>query len=188
MKIGEIYNQVINEAEGNVFYHGSPYEFDRFDINRVGSGDGMSKFGYGLYFSDNEQTAMYYAKELSKGSAKVNGFNLYTVKIYNLDSFYEWEEPTDDGIAHCIIRKLAKKGHPMAETIQQEFEEYDRYWELRNMYGILTDILGSEKETSDFLSICGMGGVIGESPAHNGKVYTVYDDSLIKIIDVTKIR
>jgi hypothetical protein len=57
------------------FYHGSPYEFDTFDINKAGSGDGLNKFGYGLYFTDNEELANFYASELI-GKGKERGYNI----------------------------------------------------------------------------------------------------------------
>jgi hypothetical protein len=188
MKILEIYNNLLNEETNNLFYHGSPYQFDRFDINRVGSGDGLAKFGHGLYFASNIETAMYYAKELSIGNNKKNGFNLYTVRLLNLNEFYRWEEETPSHVAECIVRKLRKiSKDDNADLIVNEYDEYGNYWPLRSMYEILTDMLGDSKLTSEWLTICGVGGVIGESPAHNGLVYTVYDDTLIKILNVEKI-
>jgi ADP-Ribosyltransferase in polyvalent proteins len=189
MRILEIYDEVLTDGMSNIFYHGSPYVFDRFDINKVGSGDGLSKFGYGLYFSPNKQTAVYYAKELSIGQNRQNGLNLYTVKLLGIDDFYNWEDETPEHIAQCIMRKLNRVGESdKAEQISTEYEEYGNYWSIRSMYEILESTLGSKKETTEFLNICGVNGVIGESPAHNEPVYTVYDDRMIKIIDVTKIQ
>lgn len=189
MKISEIYNEIIREDIDNLFYHGSPYEFDKFDTNKIGTGDGLTKFGHGLYFADDVNTAIFYAKELSKGEFKKNGFNLYTVKIYNLDSFYNWDDETPTYVSECIVRKLYKMGKSKdAEQIEEEYEEYGKYWEFRNTYQTLIYILGGRKETSEFLTLCGVGGVIGKSPNHNGKIYTVYDDGLIKVINTEKIR
>jgi hypothetical protein len=188
MKILEIYDEVIGKRP-DVFYHGSPYQFDKFDINRIGSGDGLSKFGHGLYFTDNIDMAVYYAKELTKGKAKETGFNLYTVKLFNLNEFYEWESETPQHVAECIIRKLLKAGKESdAELITNEYEEYGNYWDLRTMYDILTHTLGNQKTVSEWLNICGVSGVISDAITHKGKIYTVYDDSLIKIIDVEKIQ
>jgi hypothetical protein len=189
MKIGEIYDKIFNESSEKLFYHGSPYQFNKFDFNRIGSGDGLAKFGYGLYFTDNPDLAVYYAKELSIGDLKKTGFNLYTVKIYNLDEFYDWEEETPDSVVQCIIRKLTKAGKTNeVELITTEYDEYGRYWSLRSMYEILTDTLGSQKVVSEWLSICGVNGVISDAITHKGKIYTVYDDSLIKIVDVKKLK
>ena len=43
-------------------YHGSPYDFDRFDLNKIGSGEGAQAFGHGLYFTDSEDIAEGYRK------------------------------------------------------------------------------------------------------------------------------
>lgn len=188
MKLKKIYEEVINENMGIEFYHGSPYRFDKFDFNKIGSGDGLAKFGYGLYFADTKETAMYYAKELSIGSNRATGFNLYTVRLFGLDDYYNWEEETPAHVADCVMRKLIKIGKSdTADLMATEYEDYGNYWSMRSLYEILIDTLGGGKETSEFLSLCGVNGVVGESPAHDGYVYTCYDDSLIKIINVQNV-
>ena len=47
MKFDEYY--LVEESRN--FYHGSPYAFDKFDMNKVGTGDGLNKYGFGLYFN-----------------------------------------------------------------------------------------------------------------------------------------
>lgn len=41
-------------------YHGSPYDFDRFDSLHIDTGEGEQAFGYGLYFAGNENVAKHY--------------------------------------------------------------------------------------------------------------------------------
>jgi len=36
-----------------VFYHGTCRLFDTFDPNRLGSGEGKSKFGHGIYITSS---------------------------------------------------------------------------------------------------------------------------------------
>jgi hypothetical protein len=187
MKLFELYTQVLSEDGDQYFYHGTPYVFDKFDMSKIGSGEGNAKFGYGFYFADNIETATWYAKELSIGDHRETGFNLYTVRLFQLDSFAHWENEIPSDIAECIMKKLMRMGEThTVELMQTEYEEYGEYWNMRNMYSILTDTLGSNKEASEFLNLCGMGGVIGQG--HSGNIYTVFDDSLIKIIDVEKIQ
>lgn len=54
-------------------WHGSPHDFDRFDINRIGSGEGAQSFGHGLYFAEQKGTAMFYRDALSQRVPTVNG-------------------------------------------------------------------------------------------------------------------
>lgn len=46
-------------------FHGGPHDFDRFDINRIGTGEGAQSYGRGLYFAENEGVARQYRENLS---------------------------------------------------------------------------------------------------------------------------
>src|SRR5690606_11358409 len=41
-------------------WHGSPSDFDKFSLRRVGSGEGAQGEGYGLYFGDKRAVGEYY--------------------------------------------------------------------------------------------------------------------------------
>ena len=43
-------------------WHGSPYEFDKFTTQKIGTGEGAQAFGWGLYFTDLEGIARGYAQ------------------------------------------------------------------------------------------------------------------------------
>jgi hypothetical protein len=47
-------------------YHGSPHDFDRFDMSKIGTGEGAQAYGHGLYFAENEGVARNYRDALSK--------------------------------------------------------------------------------------------------------------------------
>lgn len=74
---------------GTTAYHGSPAIFDKFDINKLGSGEGSQIYGHGMYFAENPMVAEYYRSKLmptqeflqkvSKGE-DVKG-NIYKVDI-----------------------------------------------------------------------------------------------------------
>jgi hypothetical protein len=46
-------------------YHGTPHEFDRFDITKIGTGEGAQAYGHGLYFAENERIAKHYKDKLT---------------------------------------------------------------------------------------------------------------------------
>jgi len=50
-------------------YHGSPYKFDRFDLSKIGAGEGNQAYGHGLYFAEHEPTAQYYRDTLAHKGA-----------------------------------------------------------------------------------------------------------------------
>lgn len=45
-------------------YHGTPHEFDEFNLNAIGTGEGAQAYGHGLYFAGNKKVAEYYKKQL----------------------------------------------------------------------------------------------------------------------------
>ena len=48
-------------------YHGSPHDFDRFSLDRIGTGEGAQAYGHGLYFAENEGVARSYRHSLAGG-------------------------------------------------------------------------------------------------------------------------
>lgn len=46
-------------------FHGSPHDFDRFRMDRIGTGEGAQAYGHGLYFAENEGVARGYRDTLS---------------------------------------------------------------------------------------------------------------------------
>lgn len=55
-------------------YHGSPHDFDRFDLSRIGTGEGNQSYGHGLYFAEKEGVARSYRDNLS-GDVPANILN-----------------------------------------------------------------------------------------------------------------
>ena len=65
-------------ANSNIFYqsawHGSPYDFNEFDLGSIGGGLGTQAFGWGLYFTENKNVAEKYKVERkSKNKFTLNG-------------------------------------------------------------------------------------------------------------------
>jgi hypothetical protein len=52
-------------APGFKAYHGSPHSFDRFDVSKIGTGEGAQAYGHGLYFAENEGVARGYRDNLT---------------------------------------------------------------------------------------------------------------------------
>ena len=51
--------------QGITAYHGSPYYFDKFDMSKIGTGEGNQSYGHGLYFAEHEPVAKKYRDKLS---------------------------------------------------------------------------------------------------------------------------
>jgi len=54
-------------------YHGSPYQFEQFDIEKIGTGEGAQAYGYGLYFAESEDVARGYREALTNPRIEVGG-------------------------------------------------------------------------------------------------------------------
>lgn len=52
-------------APGIRAFHGSPYDFERFDTSKIGTGEGAQAYGHGLYFAEGEGTARSYRDKLA---------------------------------------------------------------------------------------------------------------------------
>lgn len=69
--VGKVGSKAAREAaetaaeRGIIAYHGSPYSFDRFSLDKIGTGEGAQAYGHGLYFAEAEDVAKRYRDELS---------------------------------------------------------------------------------------------------------------------------
>ena len=52
-------------------YHGSPHDFDKFDMSKIGTGEGAQAYGHGLYFSETEGVAKSYRDTLRRPGVEV---------------------------------------------------------------------------------------------------------------------
>ena len=63
----------VNSSQPIRAYHGSPHTFDRFDLSKIGTGEGAQAYGHGLYFAGNEGVARSYKETLSGGGMTIAG-------------------------------------------------------------------------------------------------------------------
>lgn len=58
------------KPQGIRAYHGSPHDFDRFSLDKIGTGEGAQSYGHGLYFAENEGVARSYRDTLAPAPLK----------------------------------------------------------------------------------------------------------------------
>jgi hypothetical protein len=58
-------NALERQPQGIRAYHGSPHDFDRFSLDKIGTGEGAQAYGHGLYFADSEDVARTYRDNLT---------------------------------------------------------------------------------------------------------------------------
>ena len=96
-------------------WHGSPYQFDKFTTEKIGTGEGAQAFGWGLYFTDLKGIAENYAKQLSALNSKI---------------FVGDKEPAliPDNVLYVVSDKLIENNGDIDKTIQYA-EERIQEWE-----------------------------------------------------------
>jgi hypothetical protein len=63
--LGRYFNYRDGDTLYQPAYHGSPYRFDKFTLDHIGSGEGAQAFGWGLYFAGKKDLAEWYRTSLS---------------------------------------------------------------------------------------------------------------------------
>jgi hypothetical protein len=65
---------------GMIAYHGTPHLIkDKFDINKVGTGEGAQAYGHGMYFAESPEVAKTYRQQV----VDANALNANSGKSYN---------------------------------------------------------------------------------------------------------
>ena len=49
--------KIVEEGNDLVLSHGTKHDFDKFQLEKIGTGEGAQAFGYGLYFTDGSKIA-----------------------------------------------------------------------------------------------------------------------------------
>jgi len=84
-------------APGVRAFHGSPYDFERFDIGKIGSGEGAQVKGHGLYFAEHEPVAQTYRDKLG-GNITYQGEKTRSYPVANL--------PPDQQAIHNVTQGM----------------------------------------------------------------------------------
>lgn len=81
-------------------FHGTPHKFTKFDISKVGTGEGAQAFGHGMYFAENPKVAEAYQ------NAGIGGIDWEKAKYKNqkIQSLYDNALKKQD-IAHKANNK-----------------------------------------------------------------------------------
>lgn len=93
-------------------YHGTPHDFDQFDISKIGTGEGAQAYGHGLYFADSTDVAKGYASGLSEidfSGADTNAMikALEPMKYRRDDVFDLVNSASDPSIPQSQIKSMA---------------------------------------------------------------------------------
>jgi hypothetical protein len=103
-------------------YHGSCHLFDKFSLSFLGSGEGKSKFGHGIYITSSYKTAVLYASKAAKANGKECCY-VYTIEVPMLNN--------DNHIFSCktvnpsVLDRVEKV---IGEAIPDEVKSAEKYF------------------------------------------------------------
>lgn len=91
-------------------YHGSPHTFDKFSLDKIGTGEGAQVYGHGLYFADNPEVAQQYQKTLAH--------NNYASLVKNAPNNYDVIAPDGSKIVENALLGKATKAKELFDNSQ----------------------------------------------------------------------
>lgn len=166
---------------GATAYHGSPYLFDKFDLEKAGSNSGQD-YGYGTYLSSSPDVANAYTKAFGSKNNKDVG-NVYKVdipdeympKMLNWSSYQQTPE----------VKEIFKKnGLPI------EGSGEDLYFEAIKKAGSSDENKSGFQKAAEYLDSIGIKGVKYPNRAvgntQDAQNYVLFNPSQIKILETKK--
>jgi len=151
-------------------YHGSPHDFDRFDISKINTGEGAQAYGHGLYFAESENVAKGYRDKLKKD----NRVNSATDRFMNLEVDGQPLASRFDIDPSYVaeLKGLVANGDQaaIAGWLQQKRARWQQM-EADPAYPFRDYAVGKSKSYGDLIDYVNKGGAIRDAGA--GRMYEV---------------
>lgn len=117
-------------------WHGSPHDFDTFDLGAIGTGEGNQAHGWGLYFAKNREVAQAYKDVLGIDSVEIISGDTK----YRLNDDIEWYDNK--------TKLTIDAENPLSMALTTLSEEGESTKAIKN----LTDFINSKKDNkSDYV-------------------------------------
>lgn len=123
-------------------WHGSPHDFDEFDLGAIGSGEGNQAHGWGLYFAKKKTVSRNYQKVLSKRLGTTNP-KLFKVEIPDektmLDEDKYFKEQNKD-VVNKIVLATNNLDIDKRKALLEYYKEHPSYTTNKEYEKILGEI------------------------------------------------
>jgi hypothetical protein len=139
------------------FYHGTCNLFDKFSLSFLGSGEGKSKFGQGIYITSSYKTAALYAAKAAKANGKRCCY-VYTVEVPILtENNHVFScKPVNQEVINRVEKEI---GQTIPEEVKSAGKLFRKYLGnlLTGQLGTIKKMMGkadsvAEKAVSQFLN------------------------------------
>lgn len=176
----------------SVAWHGSPYVFDTFASDHIGSGTGRLTHGWGLYFTGDQKVAEKYRDSINKDGS------LFKVEIPDDDVLLDTDatfEEQPQKVKEAITKLYGEEygdvpidwwtGRQIYQDIILREEGYTDFEEIPGDYEIemdLDNLAGDSRLASEKLNSIGVKGIkfIGDDEDTG---YVVFDDKAIEVLN-----
>lgn len=134
----------LDKQEGNVYfqsaYHGSPYKFDKFSTEKIGTGEENQAHGWGLYYAENKNIAEGYRKKLVTAyNKKVDSVIIVDGKEYTITKNKNYIDSEGNNLSNAI--NIALRSLLVDETKEEA---------IKNLYRMLNEgYADNEQEEKD---------------------------------------
>ena len=134
-------------------WHGSPHDFDTFDLGAIGTGEGNQAHGWGLYFAKKKSVSRNYQKVLSKRLGTTNP-KLFKVEIPDektmLDEDKYFKEQNKD-IINKIVSAVNDLEIDKRKALLDYYKEHPSYT-TNQEYKKLLGKIQSIKQDRDYIA------------------------------------
>ena len=167
--------QATGSNQGITAYSGSGADFKEFSIEKVGTGQGETNFGYGLYFDANEDIATFFKGEDGK-TYKVN-LNVKDTDLINVETSFS-QQP--DNVQNALRKYYDEYG------ISEDQPVSDLIAAMPNNPASVD--YGKTKEFAQDMNSQGLKGLRYKTLSHPNKktpsdTFVVFDDKVIEILE-----
>ncbi|MGZ9736531.1 LPD38 domain-containing protein [Flavobacterium sp. GNP002] len=163
--------EVTIDGDDLILKHGTPHNFDKFQLEKIGTGEGAQAFGYGLYFTDGSKIAESYARKLSNDKTGI----VYSVRIIGgrTANWAEWRQPLDETQEQDLYNALTPNERKqyqdhLDKAFDYQSPNYDIKYE-KDYHGSFEDLKPNSDGTVDY------GG--NDKPVSAGGLYSDLKDA-----------
>ena len=169
-------------------YHGSPHTFEKFELSKMGSGQGAQEYGHGLYFADKEKIAKQYRGDEPGGS-------MYEVALHVPEKdLMQWHKPV--GEQEGVDKKLLEAMGGVT-ALRRAVGDYNRKYFSMPIEGNVWDqpgmtwhtLLGDNGVAEKRMAEAGIPGIKyrdpnswGKAPGKQDNNYVMFSEEPIEIL------
>ena len=147
---------------GMIAWHGSPHKFDKFSLDKIGTGEGAQAYGHGLYLAENEAVSKGYMRA-GETAAPIQ---------FNGEGIMNWALGNRDKVA--AMPKVTQQSLAFA----RDFSSIDEAARMARM----NDMPSVEGE----LRRLAAGGLLKDSPPGNLYKTDIPDEAVARFLDWDK--